>query len=235
MLQFAVCDDEPQMAQEIAALLATYLKEHRAEPYAIRQFRDGAALLASGFAPDLAFLDIRMPGMDGLETARQLRQHGSRALIVFVTVLGECVFDAFEVQAFDFLLKPPDPSRFRRMMARAMAALGPGDSLVVQRGNACRVVGFSELAYCEVQGRKIFLHLCDGSLVDYYGRMDALEKRLDSRFFRCHRSYLVNLDCVRGCGDGQAALAQGGSVPVSRLREGDFSRALLRRMRERGH
>lgn len=185
--------------------------------------------------PDILISDIRMPGMDGLETARQLRQNGSRALIVFVTVLGECVFDAFEVQAFDFLLKPPDPSRFRRMMARAMAALGPGDSLVVQRGNACRVVGFSELAYCEVQGRKIFLHLCDGSLVDYYGRMDALEKRLDSRFFRCHRSYLVNLDCVRGCGDGQAALAQGGSVPVSRLREGDFSRALLRRMRERGH
>lgn len=185
--------------------------------------------------PDILISDIRMPGMDGLETARQLRQNGSRALLVFVTVLGECVFDAFEVQAFDFLLKPPDPSRFRRMMARAMAALGPGDSLVVQRGNACRVVGFSELAYCEVQGRKIFLHLCDGSLVDYYGRMDALEKRLDSRFFRCHRSYLVNLDCVRGCGDGQAALAQGGSVPVSRLREGDFSRALLRRMRERGH
>lgn len=184
--------------------------------------------------PDILISDIRMPGMDGLETARQLRQNGSRALLVFVTVLGECVFDAFEVQAFDFLLKPPDPSRFRRMMARAMAALGPGDSLVVQRGNACRVVGFSELAYCEVQGRKIFLHLCDGSLVDYYGRMDALEKRLDGRFFRCHRSYLVNLDCVRGCGNGQAALAQGGSVPVSRLREGGFSNALLRRMRERG-
>lgn len=234
MLQFAVCDDEPPMAREIAALLSQYLDGCGAGHYTVSQFEGGEALLRSGQEPDLVFLDIRMPGLDGLETARQLRQRGSRALLVFVTVLEECVFDAFEVQAFDFLIKPPDPARFRRMMDRAMAALGPGDTLVVQRGNTCQVVEFEQLSYCEVQGRKVFLHLCDGTSIGYYDRMDALEKRLDGRFFRCHRSYLVNLDQVRGCGGGQASLAQGGSVPVSRLREGEFSKALLRRMRERG-
>lgn len=63
--------------------------------------------------------------------------------------------------------------------------------------------------YCEVQGRKLYLHKRDGTVVDYYARLEELEHRVDGRFFKCHRSYLVNLDYVRGFRAGRAALPGG--------------------------
>ena len=70
--------------------------------------------------------------------------------------------------------------------------------------------------------------------MDYYNKLEDLEQHVDGRFFKCHRSYLVNLDYVRGCHGGQIALSQGGEIPVSRLRERDLTQALLRHMKERG-
>ena len=155
--------------------------------------------------------------------------------MIFVTVLGELVFDAFAVEAFDYLLKPLDAVRFRRTMDRALQALERRDSgrILIQRGNSRRMIPLADIVYGEVLGRKVYLHLRDGSTVDYYEKLENLEHQVDGRFFRCHRSYLVNLDFVLGCGGGRVTLPQGTEIPVSRLREQDFTQALLRRMRER--
>jgi len=223
------------MAQDISLRLSEYMEKHRGPAYRVDRFPDGRSLLAgSGF--DLIFLDIQMKRPDGMETARLLRQRGEHGLLVFVTVLKECVFNAFEVEAFDYLLKPLDDGHFKRTMDRAMEALAQrtAKSVVVQRGYARQVVPLSQIVYCEVQGRKIYLHQADGAVVDFYEKLDAFERQMDGRFFRCHRSYLINLDYVRSCRTGQAVLAQGGAVPVSRLRERDLTQALLRRMKERG-
>ena len=71
-------------------------------------------------------------------------------------------------------------------------------------------------------------------MTGYYGRLEHLERRVDGRLFKCHRSYLVNLDYVRGCQAGQVLLSQGERIPASRLRERELTQALLRRLRERG-
>ena len=94
------------------------------------------------------------------------------------------------------------------------------------------MVPLDEIAYCEVLGRKVYLHKRDGSVTDYYDRLEDLERRLDGRFFKCHRSYLVNLDYVRGRRTGQAVLVRGEAVPVSRLRERELTQALLRYLKE---
>ena len=91
----------------------------------------------------------------------------------------------------------------------------------------------SETVYCEVQGRKIYIHKNNGEVIDYYDRMENLKCRVDGRFFQCHRSYLVNLDCVRGCEAGQVLLPQGERIPVSRLRERELTQALLMHMKAR--
>ena len=104
---------------------------------------------------------------------------------------------------------------------------------MIRRGTSCEIVPLAQIMYCEVQGRKVYIHQSDGTVIDYYDRMDGLEKRLDGRFFRCHRSYLVNLEYVRGCSAGEVRLSQGGGIPVSRLRERDLTQALLRYMKER--
>lgn len=236
MLRFAVCDDEPYMLEEISAQLAACLEEMGRSDCTLSRFSGGQALLDSGEAFDLVFLDVQMDAPDGLETAKALRRRGDGGLLVFLTVLRERVFDAFEVRAFDYLVKPVESARLRRTLERALETLDRRQrgsrwcGLVIRRGSAYEVVPMDEIAYCEVLGRKIYIHRTDGAVLDYYDKLAALEGRLGSGFFRCHRSYLVNLDHIRGLSGGQAALRMGGSVPVSRLRERDLARALLRRM-----
>ncbi len=235
MIKFAICDDEPMMVQEITNQLSQYMHEKHLTSYYVNSFSCGQSLLENGCNFDVIFLDIQMEQLNGMETAKMLRQRGNHSLLIFVTVLKECVFDAFEVEAFDYLVKPLDSGYFKRTMDRIIKSLQQREakSIVVRRGTSCEVILLAEIVYCEVQGRKIYIHQSDGKTIDYYDRLDDLEQRLDRRFFRCHRSYLVNLEYVRGCNAGQIMLLQSDIIPVSRLRERDLTRALLRHMKER--
>ena len=235
MIKFAICDDEPAMARELASYLARYLEEHEVTAYSVSNFSSGRALLEAADGFDVIFLDIQMEEPDGMETARLLRGQGNHSLLVFVTVLMELVFDAFQVEAYDYLTKPLDAARFARTMDRVLQTLEQrtAASIVIQQGSGCEVVPLSDVVYCEVLGRKVYLHKADGTITGYYDRLEQLERRVDGRFFRCHRSYLVNLDHVRGCQAGQVLLSQGERIPVSRLRERDLTGALLLHMKKR--
>lgn len=237
MIKFAICDDEPAMVRQLAGYLARYLEEHEVTAYSVSSFSNGRALLEAADGFDVIFLDIQMEEPDGMETARLLRRQGDHSLLIFVTVLMELVFDAFQVEAYDYLTKPLDTVRFARTMDRVLRTLEQRAtaSIVIRQGSGCEVVPLSDVVYCEVLGRKVYLHKNDGTVVDYYSRLEDLERRVDGRFFKCHRSYLVNLDYVRGCQDGQVMLPRGEAIPVSRLRERALAQALLHHMRERGH
>ena len=237
MIKIAVCDDEPMMAQELAGHLADYMKEKSmTASCSVSIFPNGRALLDAADRFDVIFLDIQMEQPDGMETAKLLRRRVDHSLLVFVTVLKELVFDAFQVEAYDYLLKPLDSARFKQTMNRVLRSLERRtvENIVIQRGTGCEVVLLSDIVYCEVLGRKVYLHKNDGTVSGYYDRLEDLERRVDGRFFKCHRSFLVNLDYVRGCQDGQVLLSQGERVPASRLRERELTQALLRYMKERG-
>ena len=236
MITFAVCDDEPLMARELAGRITDYMSKASKRDCSVSSFSNGRALLERAGSFDVIFLDVQMEQPDGMETARLLRRRGDHALLVFVTVLKECVFDSFQVEAFDYLLKPLDGARFDQTMDRLLRSLEQrtAEDIVIQRGTGCEVVPLSDIVYCEVQGRKVYLHKRDGTVSGYYDKLEDLERRVDGRFFRCHRSYLVNLDDVRGRRDGQVLLSQGDRIPASRLRERELTQALLRHMKERG-
>lgn len=235
MMKFAICDDEPVMVREIRERLLGYMEEQHITSFCVSSFSGGRSLLESDCDFDLIFLDIQMEQPDGMETARMLRGRGNRSLLVFVTVLKELVFDAFAVEAYDYLVKPLEDIRFRRTMDRAVRALlqQTQKSVIVRKGTSCEVIPLAQIVYCEVQGRKIYIHQSDGKLTGYYEKMDAFAGRVDGRFFRCHRSYLVNLAYVRGSNAGQVILSQGDRIPVSRLREQALLQALLRYMKEK--
>ena len=236
MIKFAVCDDDLSMARELSNRLSVYLKEKGISSFCIECFSGGGQLLESGCDFDLIFLDIQMQKPDGMETAHLLRRQGNRSLLIFVTVLQECVFGAFEVEAFDYLLKPLDDARFVRTMDRALRALtrGTRKNILIRQGASCTIVPLDQLLFCEVQGRNLYLHRAEEDVLLCRERLEAFAQRLDDRFFRCHRSYLVNLDYVRGIHAGQIVLSPDGEIPVSRLRERELMQALLRRMQERG-
>lgn len=234
MIKFAICDDEPLMAQELADYLAKYMEERSITVYDLSSFSNGCALLESVGGFDVIFLDIQMEQPDGMETARLLRQQGNHSLLIFVTVVRECVFEAFQVEAYDYLLKPLNWDNFYRTMDRVLRTLEQraSEEIVIQRGINFEVVLLSDIVYCEVLGRKVYLHKSDGTVSDYYDQLEDLEQHMDGRFFRCHRSYLVNLKRLKGYKDGNAYMDDGSVIPVSRLRSKEFSNAILHYMKD---
>ena len=196
-------------------------------------FSSGEELLSYNGQIDILFLDIQMKDMDGMETARKLRANKFRGFLVFITVLKEMVFQSFEVQAYDYLVKPVDDKQFEKTMERLYASMqnASEDSLLVQKGYEGRIIREDEIVFCEIIDRKIYVNLVSGEVVDYYERIENLETKLDNRFYRCHRSYLINLKHLKGYKNGTACMDNGKEIPVSRLRSKEFSGVVLQYMK----
>ena len=232
MIRIAICDDEKHMSDHIRAMASDFFRKKNRE-IRLRIFSSGEELLSGGGQIDICFLDIQMKGMDGMETARKLRAFKFRGFLIFITVLKEMVFQSFEVQAYDYLVKPVDEKQFEKTMERLFASMQNvgEDSLLVQQGYERRIVPKDEIVFCEVIDRKIYLNLASGEVVDYYERIENLETKLDSYFFRCHRSYLINLKHLKGYKNGTAYMDNNKEVPVSRLRSKEFSGVVLQYMK----
>ena len=232
MINIAICDDEPYMSEKIKELATAFFQKKNIDT-AVCTFSSGRELLTYAGTMDILFLDIQMEGIDGMETACRLRSHNFKGFLIFVTVLREMVFQSFEVQAFDYLLKPLKAERFEKTMERLYQSMENASKrrLLVRKGNESSIVFFDDIIYCEVIDRKVYLHLKASAVVDYYEKIERLEEILDQRFYRCHRSYLINLKYLKSFRDGTAFLEGGGEVPVSRLRAREFSEVILQYMK----
>ena len=232
MIRIAICDDEKHMSEHIRSMVSDFFRKKNRE-ISLRMFSSGEELLSYNGQIDILFLDIQMKDMDGMETARRLRADKFRGFLVFITVLKEMVFQSFEVQAYDYLVKPVDDKQFEKTMERLYASMqnASEDSLLVQKGYEGRIIREEEIVFCEVIDRKIYLNLASGEVVDYYERIENLETKLDNRFYRCHRSYLINLKHLKGYKNGTACMDNGKEIPVSRLRSKEFSGVVLQYMK----
>ncbi|MDE5864337.1 MAG: LytTR family DNA-binding domain-containing protein, partial [Lachnospiraceae bacterium] len=157
-----------------------------------------------------------------------------QGFLIFITVLKEMVFRSFEVQAYDYLVKPIEQKHFEKTMERLLVSLQNANeaSLLVQRGYESSIISFDDIIFCEIIDRKVYLHLVSSEVIDFYDRIENLETKLDSRFFRCHRSFLINLKYLKSYKSGVAYMENGKEIPVSRLRSKEFSRVILQYMKE---
>ncbi len=238
MVSIAVCDDEKCISEKIEKMAKEFFRRKNAD-LSVVQYSSGEELLESGKGMDILFLDIGMRGMDGIETARRLRAHGYKGFLVFITVLREMVFQSFEVQPFDYLVKPVQEECFDKTMERLFRSMQDRSTpekanLLVQKGCESHIISFQDIVCCEIINRKVYLYLESGEVIDYYDRIENLEKKLDRRFFRCHRSYLINLTHLKSYRNSTAYMADGKEIPVSRLRSREFSNVILQYMREWG-
>ena len=233
MITIAICDDEKRTADQVKKLASGFFREKNMEANIVC-FSGGEELLKYNKNIDILFLDIQMRGMDGMETARKLRGRNFKGFLIFITILKEMVFQSFEVQAYDYLVKPVEEKKFARTMERLLVSMNNvnEEKLLVQKGYERIIISFDEIVFAEIIDRKVYLHLTTSEVVDFYDRIENLEAKLDSRFFRCHRSYLINMRYLKSYKNVVAYMENGKEIPVSRLRSKAFSEVILQYMKE---
>lgn len=238
MIKIAVCDDEAIAIQDLNTQIKCFM-EKAGEKFSVSSFFSGESLLKQIFDDnihfDVIFLDIQMKDINGIQTAKAIRKKFGDCKIVFVTALKEYVFDAFDVEATNYLIKPIENSKFFEVMEKILASTQSNEEsfLTISKNNEIKKVSFHDIIYCEVCNHRVFIY--EKNLFhEYPSKIETLEKLLSVDFFRCHRSYLVNLRHVNSYADGFICLPTGEKVPVAARRQKDFMKALLYFQRKEG-
>lgn len=235
MLSIAVCDDEMLQCCTLSKIIREILDDMKISS-TIRQFYNGNALLAEAGNFDILFLDILMQEPDGLETARRLRQNSSDQILIFISSSRDYVWNAYDVEAFHYLLKPIDSRKLKSILLRAVQKTlkHPREYLIIRRERRQQKVFLDDIRYFEIRGRMIDVHEAGGCLT-YYEQIRILEDRLQGKgFFRCHKSFLVNLNRVDSYSRQELLLDNGEHIPIAKRRYDDFCRELLACMRKNG-
>lgn len=231
MMKIAVCDDEANARAYLVSLIGA-----QSCPCEVVEYASAAECLGDRRDIDLLFLDIALApgGPDGMALARGIRERAwkTQPAIVFVTGYERYVFDAFDVGAFQYLLKPVNEEKFAQVFARAVeqieAARGkPVRALTLQSANTSRTIPLDSIRYIESSNHKVVLHLKDGEFA-CYAKIRDLELELQDQFFRIHKGYLVNLAYVEGYSRTEMTLANGEKLLISKYKYQDFVKAYLR-------
>lgn len=223
-MRIAICDDETRGRERIRTLLDGEFSGAQTS-----EFDSGTKLIEAvkgGYQPDIVLLDIAMEGMNGMETAKKLRAL-SDVILIFVTGIKEQVFQAFDVGAFHYLMKPVDQEKLKSVLDRAVKEVekraGAPKILLVKTAGGHRRVLVEDILYAENSGRKVILHTRTEEIA-YYERMNHLEEVLGEAFFRCHRGYLVALSAVSGYDYTSITLVSGDKVYLSKQKYAEFVR-----------
>ena len=228
-MDIAVVDDEKAIREHICGLVEERQPESRIEAYAT-----GEELLASGKRFDIVFLDIQMEGMNGIEAARGLREKNANlgvgdTVLVFVTGIKDYVFDAFDLYAFQYLLKPIDEDKFAEVLERAVQeAAKKKERRVLFIKSRNLTLDQSEILYIESRAKKVEIHTKGAAqAIEIYAAMDELEGQLGENFYRCHRAYIVNMDCITEY-DGESITLTGGDRGyLTKKKYGEFVKAYM--------
>lgn len=226
-VRIAIVEDSATDRELIKKNLHQYEKENDIRFDSV-EFSDGEDLVVNYTADyDLIFMDIQMAFMDGMKTAQRVRKLDFDVLIIFLTNLPQYAIEGYKVNAFDYILKPISWPSFRESVSRALLRIKPREKeyVTVSIDGGKTKLQVDRICYVEAQDHILLYNTLDGRIMTK-GTMQEAEMHLGTdRFFRCSRSYLVNLSYVetyRGCDIS----VNGDMIQVSRRRRKDFLNAL---------
>ena len=233
-VKIAVCDAEKKIVEQLEKHIRAICPDA-----VVCSFASAEELFAYKKTVDILFLDIQMQGVNGMEAAKELRRRGQVNVLIFVTALETYVFQAFDVKAFHYLVKPVDWEKFRKVLQQAMLQCRtdrnqekePDYIIVQQQGMHTKVV-LDEIIYAEVFNRKVVLHKMDGD-IEYYGKLSELAQRTGDSFFRTHRAYLVNLKYVETYHATEIFLKKGKAL-MAKGNYREFVKSYMRYNRKKG-
>lgn len=223
MIQVAIVEDEYESAEAIESCLKSYSAEFKIN-FNIVKYKNGLDFLEE-YKPDfdIIFMDIDMPHMNGLQTARELRKKDSSVVLIFVTFLAKYAIKGYEVDALDYVLKPINYNAFKMKIDRAVKKCRQKikSELIFPSSEGTFRVNVSALDYIEISGHDIVYHTTTGNFCAH-GTLRAIEDVLpEKEFFKCNRCYIVNLRNVTRI-DGNVLYIGDDKLIISRPRKQAF-------------
>ena len=227
-LHVAIVEDEEIHQQALQAHLLRYGQENDVA-FDIRVFAN-PILLLENYKPvyDLIFMDIQMPDLSGMETARKLRAVDQNVLLIFVTSLAQYAIEGYEVAAVDYILKPVQYFSFAMRLTRAIWRINAeaGEALQVANSSGTARIKLRDILYVEISGHTMTYHTHEGIVLGT-GTLSALEEKLrGKRFARCNSCYLVNLAYVDTVKGYQLLLKDGTELQISQPKKKTFMQAV---------
>lgn len=229
-MRIAICEDDPNMQQRLSDSIADWAASRKAQIDVLCYPSAEAFIIAwPEISFDLAFLDIQMKTMTGIELAEYIRKTDKNMLIVFVTSFSQYVLKGYDVNALHYLIKPLSP-------AKLLPILDKSHTIWRSRQNAVLLVangtGQMKLPFDDIYCIAMFSHIAhvqtEGSSYELRKTADELTGLLPEYFIRCHRSYIVNLfkaDCVY---KDSLLLSNGKNLPISRSQSKAVNDAFLK-------
>lgn len=235
MLRIGICDDNSEARFSLRSSLER-ISEARSIETIIYEFSSGENTLkwlhSRAGETDILFLDIEMDGIDGMETARKIRQSDSTLVIIFVTGYADYVFDGYSVNALDYIMKPASPERLDTVLTRALGALHiqTDDVFICKNSDGAYRIPKSSIIYFSSDKRVITCHSKDRDY-SFYDKLDNVEEDVGSSFIRIHQRYLINAKEVKRLSGDEVSL-DNIILPVSRAYRQSAASALARSLME---
>lgn len=220
MIKIAFCDDDMEVLHQMNELLDRYRVEWN-EDITYAAFQSPFELLTEiekGIRPDILFLDVVMPGQNGMDVAKEIRQYDTNMKIIFLTSSPEFAVESYSVGAYFYQLKPIWEESFFRLMDAVLAECEKKkkNRLILRSKDGITRIDLQQLEYCEVLGRKLLFHLEDGAVLESAGSLDDLAGQLMqySNFFRPHRSFLVNMEYIQNISSRSIKMVNDAEIPI---------------------
>lgn len=220
MLKTAFCDDNLSTLNELNILLEQYRAEH-GNNITYMAYQSPLELLTDiekGVRFDILFLDVIMPGENGISIAREIRQYDNAVKIIFLTSSSEFAVQSYTVNAYFYQLKPIRAENFFRLMDAVTddCKNSQQHSLVLQCKNGVSRIDLEKLEYCEVIRRTLFFHMKNGTVMESTGSLNDLCGALApyKNFLRPHRSFLINMEYVRNISQKTITMDSGAEIPI---------------------
>lgn len=228
-MDIAIVEDEPVHGRVLQQHILAWAKKHNKIVH-ISTYANAAAFLFSleDKAPDAVFADIQMPGMNGMEMIRKLREKDSTMPVVFTSGLSEYLREGYEVQALHYLIKPISEEKVSECMNRVCSRKSARELFAVRTEDGMIRLDLREVNYCEAEGHYAKFAVTDRTQIRVMKSMTELERDLPGEnFARCHRSYLCNLENVKQIVRDNVIFDNGDFVPVSRRMYREFNRKFI--------
>ena len=233
MIKIAFCDDDCSVLSDLHELLALYRAEKNKEinDFTFHSPLDLISEIERGTRFDVLFLDVLMPGENGIDVAAEIRSFDKNAKIIFLTSSSEFAVQSYTVNAFYYQLKPICAENFTRLMDGVLSQCEKeqASSLILHCKAGITRIKPSQLEYCEVIHRTLLIHLTSGKVVECTGSLEELSRQLMpyGNFLRPHRSYLVNLEYIHNLSYRAITMSCLAEIPLPRGKYNEIKNAFL--------